>query len=146
MSIAGTGISVEEIGHAETSTIPLGSAVSLTTATAKTVTSVALGAGDWDVRGGIDFSLTSGTTTLFQGGISLSTNTLPTQAGGAGLGTDGLVTVPLVLTLLTNVFNLTISPTRVVLAAPTTIYLVALATFSAGTVAAFGTILARRMG
>jgi len=133
------------IGQFITSTVAAGSAVALTTATGKDVTTISLTAGDWDVSGQVDFVLAGVTATLFQSGISLSTNTLPSQAGGSGMGTDALVGVPLLTTILSATYCQGIAPVRISLAATTTVYLVAQAAFSAGTNTAYGTLRARRV-
>jgi|SRR6185437_1357265 len=127
-----------------TATVASGAAVSLTTATAKTVTSLNLAAGSYLVWGNVDNTLTGATTTAFVAGISLTNNTLPTQAGGSGLGTDPLSSQLVVLTTTTGTHSVDVGMTTLVLTATTTtpVYLVAQATFSAGTVAAYGTIFA----
>lgn len=132
------------IGEVITATVASASAVSLSTGTGKNVTSISLTAGDWDVSGQVDFVLAGVTATLFQSGISLATNTLPSQAGGSGLGTDPLVGVPLLTTVLSATYAQGISPVRISLSATTTVYLVAQAAFSVGTTTAYGTIFARR--
>lgn len=133
------------IGEFITATVAAGSAVSLVTATAKTVTSISLTAGDWDVSAVGDFTLTGATTSYFRTGVNTITNTIPSQAGGSGIGTDPMVRIPLVLTTTTSDYGQGLPPVRISLAATTTIYLVCEATFSAGTISAFGTIRARRM-
>lgn len=133
------------VGEFVTATVAVGSAVSLTTATTANVTSISLTAGDWDVTGQIDFNLSGTTGTLFQGGTSLTSATLPTQPGGSGLGTDSLFVMPIPVTTLTAVMTCDCNAVRVSLAATTTVYLTAQATFSVGTVSAFGTIRARRV-
>ena len=133
------------VGELITATIAAGSPASLTTATPANVTSISLTAGDWDISGAVNFVLTGVTGTLFQSAISLTSATLPTQAGGSGLGTDPLVGVPLVTTALSATYTQNIAPVRLSIAATTTVYLVAQAAFSAGTNAAYGTIRARRM-
>lgn len=148
-SISGTttndNAAAGQLGEFVTSTVAVGSAVSLTTATPANVTSIALTAGDWDVSAQVDLNLTGATGTLFQSGPSLTTATLPTQAGGSGLGTDSLVNRVDPTTTLTGVIQLQSLATRVSLASSSTLFLVASATFSVGTVAAFGTIRARRV-
>lgn len=131
------------IGEFPTSTVPSGSAVSLTTATPADVTTLSLTAGDWDVFSSVVFGLTGASTTVLQSGVSVTANTLPTQAGGSGIGTDPLTIDSKVLTTNTGTCNSRVL-TRVSLAATTTIHLVAEATFSAGSVAAYGTLSARR--
>ena len=124
-------------------TVAAGSAVSLTTATAKTITSISLPPGDWDVAGAVDFVAASATTTLFRSGVSLAADTLPTQPGGSGLGTDALATDPLAYTTTSFTKQTRNMPVRLQLLVQTTVYLVAEATFSAGTMTAYGTIRAR---
>lgn len=147
--ITGTGTNdaaaAGKVGELITTTVAVGSAVAVSTATGVNVASVSLTAGDWDVSGMIDYVLTGVTATLFNAAISLTTNTLSGQAGGSGLGTDPLVTVPLLTTALSATYGQAISPVRVTLAATTPVYLVAQSTFSVGTLAAYGTIRARRM-
>jgi hypothetical protein len=133
------------VGEIVTATVAVGSAVSLTTATGTNVASISLTAGDWDLSGQVDFVLAGVTATLFQSGISLTTATLPSQAGGSGLGTDALVGVPLLTTVLSATYGQSIAPVRLSLAASATVYLVAQSAFSAGTNTAYGTIRARRM-
>lgn len=132
------------IGEIISATVVAGSAVSLTTATGTNVTSIILTGGDWDVSGQVDYVLTGVTATLFQSGISLVSTTLPSQAGGGGLGTDAVVGVPLLTTLLSATYGQGIVPVRISIAVTTTIYLIAQSAFSAGTNSAYGTIRARR--
>ncbi len=133
------------VGQLITATIASGNPVSLTTATSANVTSISLTAGDWDVSGQADFVLTGATATSHQVGISATSATLPTQAGGSGIGTDPLASFPLPTTALSGTLDIDVSPVRVSLSATTTIYLVAAATFSVGTEVVYGTIRARRM-
>ena len=131
---AGAGI----VGEYITASLAVGSAVSLVTGIAKTVTSISLTAGDWDVTGVVDFhpgTLTTGS--YFQGGVSVSTNALGNQdqfagapmALAAGLGIDVSLVAPVV---------------RISLATTTTIYLTCVAGFATSTMSAYGTIRARR--
>jgi len=122
-------------------TLASGSAVSLVTATAKNVTSISLAAGTWDVNGVVDFVLT-GTTSVFGAsnyiaGISTTTNTLG--------GQDTYHNRPFIITLLSGTMNSTTPKQRLTLATTTTVYLIAQATFSAGSVSAYGTITANRV-
>lgn len=133
------------VGEFITATVAVGAAVGLTTATPANVGSISLTPGDWDVNGVVGFNLTGATATLFQSGPSLTTAVLPTQPGGSGLGTDALASDPSTLVTATGVFTIGGNYVRISLAATTTIFLVASATFSAGTAAAFGTIRARRV-
>lgn len=129
------------IGESIESSIPNASKVSLTTGTPANVTSISLTAGDWDVSGMVQFD-GGGTTTLtaLQAGINTVSASLGfTQGRYAALplagNAGGLAYLP----------TLTMMPTRFSLAATTTIYLVAQATFGASTCQAYGRISARRM-
>jgi len=134
------------IGELITATVAAGSAVSLTTATSANVTSISLTAGDWDVSAQVDH-LAGGTTsiTLCQIGISATTATLPTQAGGSGIGTDPLGILRVPASVPAGTFSTSVGPVRVSLSATTTIFLVVNDTFTVSTMSAYGTIRARRM-
>lgn len=133
------------LGEFKTTTVAVGSTVALSTATAKDIMTLALTPGDWDVDGALDFILTGTTATLFRIGVSLTADTMPTQAGGSGIGTDPLATIPLLTTALSATFIHRVGTVRVSLAATTTLHLVGEGTFSAGTLSAYGTIRARRV-
>ena len=117
----------------------------LTTATPLTIATISLTAGDWDVWSVIDYLYTGATVTDIRGGPSPTTNVLPTQAGGSGFGTDGLAIDPSNFVTISDTQTLDSGPIRVSIAATTSVFLVAQASFSAGTVSAFGTVSARRM-
>ncbi len=129
-----------------TTTKASGAAVSLASPTAATVVSITLDPGTYDVSAQCEFVLAGATSTLHQIGISATAATLPTQAGGSGIGTDPLTTFPIPTTTLTNTLSLGIPPVQVTLTAQTIIYLVAAATFSVGTETVYGTLRARRIG
>lgn len=135
------------IGEFITSTVAAGSAVALTTATTANVTSISLTAGDWDVTGVVDYTFAATTSyTQLTAGISLTSATLATQAGGGGLGTDpnsAFATPAQVPTALA--FSLEINPVRVSIAATTTVFMVTNCTFTVAALSAFGTIRARRV-
>lgn len=128
------------IGEYISSTILSGAAVSLTSATAKTITSTSLDGGDWDVWGTVGFTANAATTaTIFEGGVSAVTDTLPTPPGsgaysqiGLSVGAAGLMPV------------LPIGMVRVSLSTTTPIYLVAQSTFAVNTMSAYGFLGARR--
>lgn len=134
------------LGEIVTATVAAGAAVALTTATSANVTSISVTAGDWDIFGQIDFALGATTSiTQLNAAISLTTGTLSTQPGGSGLGTDPATLQNLAATVpAANVFQ-ACGPVRLSVAATTTVYLVANATFTVSTCAAFGTIRARRV-
>lgn len=133
---AGTG----NVGEFQTSYIASGSAVSLSTGTPKTITSIALTAGDWDVRavGCID---PAGTTTISQiiVGISTSNNAFSSTTGQEGVSDSNT-------TFATG--QIDCSPTgaaRYSLSGTTTIYMVMQSAFAVSTNAGFGTLSARRV-
>jgi len=66
-----------QIGEYLSATLAVGSATSLTTATAKTITNTYLPPGDWDVDGIVDFFPAASTSiTVLARGASATTNTL----------------------------------------------------------------------
>lgn len=125
------------VGEYVTSTIPSGSAVVLTSGAAANVTSITLTAGDWDVTGQCDFALTGASTTLMASGSSPTSATFDVQ--------DSFTQYPIPTTTLTGEYDQVMPTRRVSISATTTLYLVAKATFSAGTASASGTIRARRV-
>jgi hypothetical protein len=133
------------VGEVQTSSVAVGSAVSLTTATGaftgKTITSISLTAGDWDVFGivGINNAATTNFTAI-AGGISTTNDTLNglyEEETRFAYGAAGLVP--------NNVISFTFPTTRVSIAATTTYYLIGYAAFSISTATAFGRITARRV-
>lgn len=111
--------------------------VSLTTATTANITSISLTAGDWDVSGtGIIQAAGSGIPTSLLVGISTTSATIGTLGTYSqlafGIGANGGWATP------TPTFRVNISTT-------TTVYLIAQATFSTGTVSSQGLIRARRV-
>jgi hypothetical protein len=122
-----------------TNTVATGSSVSLTTATAADVTSISLGAGDWDVWGVVDYTPAASTSITNQTqGISTTSATLGAQdtfssltlaAEVPGASPESALPTPVV---------------RLNLSTTTTVYLVAKATFTVSTLKAYGTINARR--
>lgn len=130
-----------KLGELITGSLASGSATSLTTATDKTVISISLTAGDWDVSAVGLFSLAAATTvTDLQISISATNNTRDTSNGRWFINRYPSGTV---LGNATAVSMQTID-TQVSLASTTTYYLIARATFGTDTCAAFGFIRARR--
>ena len=127
------------IGEFISANVVSGSAVAMTTNVGVVVASVALTAGDWGVQGTVNFSPAGTTvTTAFLAGVSNSaalTGTWPNgtysvvgpTANNAGVSS-----------------NVPVPTYRYLLAAPTTIYLLAQASFGVSTMAAWGWISARR--
>lgn len=125
------------IGEYTSSLVASGSAVSLTTATTANVTSISLTAGDWDVVGNINYIGTTATVTGKIAGITSTSATMPTDGSEVYSGVQ--------MTVVTATDGVSVSSKRFSISGTTTVYLVAQATFSAGTVTAFGGITARRV-
>lgn len=133
--------SAGNIGQLISSTVAAGSAVSLTNNTAKTVTSISLTAGDWDITAATYFKLGATTSiTCAIGDISTTNDTLTQSLGGyytyqtsADVPTD------------TNDLGWSHGPLRVSLSGTTTYYLVAFSQFTVSTNSAYGIIRARRV-
>lgn len=122
-----------KVGELISSVIAFASATSLSTNTAKDVTSISLTAGDWDIYGNV-FINPSVATTVAGCWASLTSATLPdaslrNTANSAASGATGLSTPYL----------------RVNVSTTTTVFLSATATFGSGTCTACGGIYARRV-
>lgn len=128
--------SAGDLGEFVQTLVAAGSAVSLTTATAADIASISLTAGDWDVEGWVNFAATGGTTTGRVASISATSATHPIDGSQIHQGYQ--------TTTLTETTSVSLPRKRISLAATTTIYLVATGTFSAGSMAGFGGINARR--
>lgn len=126
--------SAGKMGEYISSTILSGSAISITNNVLFNLTTISLTAGDWDIYGNITFSPSSSIVSS-KAALNTTSVTLPDIAftnftgpnGGAGL-----------------TFSNVVPSQRVSLATTTTIYLVGLANFSAGTSTACGLLWARR--
>jgi hypothetical protein len=113
--------------------------VAMSSGTAKTITSISVTAGIWDICAVV--VLSAGAQTACSMGISTTNNTLPT---GSALG-DNLVQFNS-LTSGLNPSSLTIAGYRVTLTAKTTYYLVASQTVASGSPVGDGRISATRVG
>lgn len=128
-----------KVGEYISSTVLVGSAVSVTSTVSKTITSISLTAGDWDVSASIVTNPAGGTTTASViASTSLVDNTLETSPGG------GFVRLQVPIAAGTQA-ALAVGTTRISVASTTTVYLVANITFAVSTMAVFGFIGARRM-
>jgi len=143
---AADSASAGNVGEYISSVIASGSAVSMSNFTAKTITSISLTAGDWDVWGEVYISAANTTTIAqVQGAINTTTNTIPTLPGD-GVASQNLVTptsanwVP----QTSGVPSVSISPCRINISTTTTIFLVGIATFGTSTLSLYGKIAARR--
>lgn len=128
------------VGQIIESSIPVGSAVSLTTATPANITSISLTAGDWTVYGNVWTNPAGLTTTAsIQAGISQTSATLPTPPNsGASTRFADSFTVG-------QQQGIYVGQTRISIASTTTVYLVIQVAFAISTMSAFGYIGARRM-
>jgi hypothetical protein len=127
-------LSTGNVGDVTESTILAASAIGLTTGTAANVTSISLTAGDWDVWGSIFFTPAATTSVTVEiGAISTTSATLPT-APGAGAYDRRVHTA----VVPNQIFGMPVGRTRISLSATTTVYLVAQATFTVDTLAAYG--------
>ncbi len=133
---AGSGYIGEEV----LSVVLAGSAVGISTGTAKTVTSISVPTGDWDIDGDVVYAF-AGSPTYANGAINTTTDTLPsadTPSNGVINTGRSLVTANIVSE------HMVIPNMRVSVASTTTYYLIARAGFSS-TATAFGFIRARRL-
>lgn len=130
------------VGEYISSTVLVGSAVSLSSSATANITSISLTAGDWDVEGNIVFNPAgSTTTTLATAAINTTSATLPTAPGAGAYNfwfTSSAGTAAGFAPALPT------GMTRISLASTTTVYLVAQATFGVSTETAYGFIGARR--
>lgn len=123
------------VGEYISSTVLVGSPVSLTTSTDKTITSIPLSAGDYDVTGFIGFTPSLGASiTSLRGCISLTTN----------LTADPEVRQNFPAFVPNAGFGYTVPTMRVLTPSAITVYLTAQATFTAAGLSGYGTIQARR--
>lgn len=118
------------------SKVATGSAVSLTTATATSVTSISLTAGDWYVEGNVNINETSATVSASVAGINTSV-AIPVDGTEVYSGIQS--------TTLSFIESITLPAKKISLTSTTTIYLVVKQTFSAGSAAAFGSISASQI-
>ncbi len=135
------------VGEYITSALDRSSGVTLLNQTAKTIVSIALTAGDWDVSGAFGFSpQTAVTGTGIRGGVYDTTDTLPPETYDAHPDSaNGRIAVIYYWPSGSVAEQTRNIPTfRVSLAAPKTLYLIEYATFSAGTATGYGYLGARR--
>lgn len=126
-----------KLGEYSTNTVTSGAAITITTAAPKSITSILLTAGDWDVTGVVDYVASGATTSDFKTGTSQTNNTFGAQ--------DSFVNLPLVATTLSDTVGHIAPLTRYSISSGTvSTYLIAQANFSLGSATAYGTIRARR--
>lgn len=134
--VNGSSAASGSVGEYIESFIDLGTPITLTTLTPANVTSIILTAGDWDVSviGGFN-NVSAANVSAICGASSISA-TIPAGAHRASLGEISFLNVDIELSTVPIRFNIS---------SPTTVYLVVIAEFSAGTMEAYGLIRARRM-
>ena len=125
------------IGEYSINNVVIGSAVALVSTISKTVTSMTLSAGDWDVNGIVSFTYGASTSinSLF-GGSSLTNNAFDSYSFSHRCAAFVPGAAPM---------GYAIPYRRISIAVPTTIYLVAAAGFTVSTCSAYGFITARRV-
>lgn len=125
------------IGEYLSNTLLVGAALPLTTIIPLNIVSLSLMAGDWDVSGVIAFK-GSGITNVsyYQSSISITSNAIGTLGQYITIADTAVIAID-------QSFSTPIC--RILLAATTTIYLVANASFSVSTLSAYGFIRARRV-
>jgi len=137
----GTAPSAGMIGEQIKATLGNASATSLTTNTPKTITSVSLTPGIWNVSA-LGTLVSTGTTSFTNQvvGVSTSNNTLgPTPSDDSAFANYN----PPAVGVQTS---LTVPSYRITLSATTNVYLVMQAVFTVSTCTAYGTITATRVG
>jgi len=127
------------VGEYIESIVLLAAAVNLATGVTANVTSINLTDGDWDIEGVISFH-GDGTTNIND--VKVGTNNASAAFGGVGTYQSDYLTI----VVAAGIDATYIAPKhRFSLAAPATVYLVALAHFTISTCTAYGKISARRV-
>lgn len=138
-TVAADNASAGSVGELISSTVAVGSAVSLTSNTAANITSIVLTPGDWDVWGSVATN-PAGTTT--QSFLQASLSTTSATLGGLPNG-GGSVTLPFSVTA-GNPVGVPVGMKQYNVSSNTTVYLVINSTFATSTNSAYGFIAARR--
>jgi hypothetical protein len=127
------------VGEYLESVVNQGSAIALTTGTAANVTSLVLTAGDWDLSANISF-LPGGSpsVTVIAGSSSLVSATFDTSNGR-------FVQIPSAAYTATFGSSFAFKPLKFNVTVNTTVFLVAFANFTVGTLGGYGIISARRV-
>lgn len=127
------------VGEYISAQVASGSAVALATSTAKTITSVTLTAGDWDISA-LFQSVPNATVTQFAGCYALAADTLDTTPGRLASPPQPAITYAGTVGV-----HIPLPDYRFSLAATTTVFFNAFIAFTGGTCSAFGIIRARRV-
>lgn len=128
------------IGEVASCSLASGTPTALTTSTSKTICSMSLTAGDWDVTGVAGFIPASGTTqNAYSYSVSKTNNAQDAAVGEQGYtALQGLASAGYVQ-------GFTVPVRRISLASTTTVYLVSNANFGTSTCTGFGGLQARRV-
>lgn len=136
-TVAGGNATAGNVGQTIGSLVAVGSAVALTVSTTVyNVSSISLTAGDWWVQGQVSYTETVATASARSAGVGTTSATLPTDGSEGNCGVQS--------TLTTEVNMIALAWKRINVSSTTTVYLCAAATFSAGTVSAYGALVALR--
>lgn len=128
-----------DVGEFGIATLAFASRTSLTTGTSKTVTSISIPAGDYDVTVRLHYEPAATTSvTRYISSLSATDNTLD-QSSDRALFTNMAANVP------TNTVTQLLTSTRLSLASTTTYYAVAQSTFTVSTMQVWGSIEYRRV-
>lgn len=129
-----------KVGEYVSSSVLVGSAISLTSATVASVTSIILSAGDWSVSGCVTFAAAGSTVgSRFAVAITISPGFFPT------IGDENNVQILNLTFAAGQACSLNVGPMRLSLAGTTTVYLAAQSVFTTSTMTAYGFIGARRV-
>lgn len=130
--------STGKVGEYVTAQLLRASATTLVSSTSKTITSISLTAGDWDVTGNIGILVGATTvTTQLLGSLSLTNNAFSSF--------DAPVTSFPTIPANSTDLIMPIFPFRVSIASTTTVYLIGNVAFTSTAPTAYGTIQARRV-
>jgi hypothetical protein len=142
-----TNASAGNIGEYVSSTVLGASELALTTLTPKTITSISLTAGDWDVWASFSYDGGAGsnTTTSLTSGISTTTNAFSVITPGNLAEIVGQTGISLPSNASASPYTQSLGPVRQNLSGTTTIFMVAQCGFSAGACGGYGIIQARRV-
>jgi hypothetical protein len=128
-----------DLAEIKTASLAVGSAVALTTATPKTIISLQVPPGDYEVDGVVDYLPAASTSiTQMSEGASVVTNTF---------GADDTFSSASVAAVVPGAVaqRRAIPPQRISVLVDTVIFLIAQATFTVSTMTAFGTVRAKRL-
>lgn len=135
----GSAVSAGSVGEVLPSNVPVGSAVSVSSATPANITSINLTAGDWDVWGTVCSNPASGTVQQFLLGwfntISATNPGAPNGGGFAQSAISAVANAPVCIPVGMKQYNVS---------GPTTVYLSVQSNFTVSTMSVYGFIGARR--